>query len=122
MLGTVVLHDVQAVSILAALMHMQMGKSPSACMQLCVVSNLRSLCIVHSVTTVVTETHREAVENLINLSSAQVFAKHAASFRSIAHAWQVVEFWIAKVHRAAKFGVFCCVLTPFRRFDTIWAD
>jgi len=72
--------------------------------------------------TVVTETHREAAENLINLSSAQVFAKHAASFRSIAHAWQVVEFWIAKVHRAAKYGVFCCGLTPFRRFDTIRAD
>jgi hypothetical protein len=72
--------------------------------------------------TVVTETHREAVENLINLSSARVIAQHAASFSRIAHAWQVVIFWTAKVHRAAKFGVFCCVLTPFRRFDTIWAD
>jgi len=72
--------------------------------------------------TVVTETHREAAEFFINLSSAQVIAKHAASFSSIAHAWQVVIFWTAKVHRAAKSGVFCCVLTPFRHFDTIRAD
>ena len=26
------------------------------------------------------------------------------------------------MHRAAKFGVFCCVLTPFRRLDTIRAE
>jgi len=68
-------------------------------------------------TTVVTETHREVVEKLNNLSSAQVIAQQAASFSSIAHAWQVVNFWTAKVHRAAKYGVFCCVLTPFRRFE-----
>jgi hypothetical protein len=72
--------------------------------------------------TVVTETHREATGFLINSSSAHVIAKHAASFSSIAHAWQVVIFWTAKVHRAAKLGVFCSVLTPFWRFDTIRAD
>ena len=72
--------------------------------------------------TVLTETHREAVENLIKLSSVQVIAQHAATFGSIAHAWHIVVFWTAKVHRAAKFGVFRCVLTPFRRFDTIWAN
>ena len=36
--------------------------------------------------TVVTETHREAAEIIINLNSAQVIAQHAASFSSIAHA------------------------------------
>ena len=42
--------------------------------------------------TVVTETHREAAEFLINLSSAQVIAQQAASFSSIAHA--VTQFII----------------------------
>ncbi len=40
----------------------------------------------YHVSTVVTETHREAAEFLFNLSSAQVIARHAASFSSIAHA------------------------------------
>ena len=65
-----------------------------------------------SASTVVTETHREAVENVINLRSAQVIAQHAASFSSIAHAWLVVDCEGAS--RGENWRVLLC-------FDTISA-
>ena len=65
-----------------------------------------------SASTVVTETHREAVENVIKLRSAQVIAQHAASFSSIAHAWLVVDCEGAS--RGENWRVLLC-------FDTISA-
>ena len=57
-----------------------------------------------------------------NTQSSETTHSRIHLVRTVTQACQVVIFWIAKVHRAAKFGVFCCVLTPFRRFDTITAE
>jgi len=72
--------------------------------------------------TVRTETNRKAEIFRINKSFAKSITQHTACSGSIAHACQVIILWIVNVHRAAQFGVFCCVLTPFRRFDTSKAD